>query len=416
MASKAACVVSTRVPIETVYLGLFDGPHATPPPADDGPVFLGIKNITEDGRLNLSDVRHISESDYPEWTRRILPTPGDIVFTYEATLNRYAIIPPGFRGCLGRRVALIRPNPEVVDPLFLFYYFFGAEWRATIAKHMILGSTVDRIPLVNFPKFEVSLPPLPVQGKIAAILSAYDNLIENNTRRIAILEEMARALYREWFVEFRFPGHEASRMVASRLGLIPEGWQVASLGDICHEMRVGVDPVDVDPETPYLGLEHLPRRSVAVVDWGAANDVQSGKLKFQAGDILFGKIRPYFHKVAVPPVSGVCSTDAIVIKPNSDELFGLVLGCVSSDDFVAYATKTSQGTKMPRANWDVLTMYPIALPPSAMVCQFDKFIRSLVLQIHNLIFHSRNLRAQRDLLLPRLVSGQVEVERITTGT
>ena len=84
----------SRCPIREVYLGLFDGPHATPAPADEGPVFLGIKNITEDGRLDLADIRHISEAEYPKWTKRVVPQPGDIVFTYEATLHRYAIIPP----------------------------------------------------------------------------------------------------------------------------------------------------------------------------------------------------------------------------------------------------------------------------------------------------------------------------------
>ena len=222
----------TRVPIEMVYSGLYDGPHATPKPTSEGPVFLGIKNITEDGRLDLSETRHISEKDFPKWTKRVQPRHGDIVFTYEATLNRYAIIPKGFRGCLGRRLALIRPNPEKVDTRFLFYYFFGEEWRKTISQNMNLGSTVDRIPIISFPKFEIYLPPLPTQRKIAAILSAYDDLIENNTRRIKILEEMAQALYRELFVKFRFPGHEKVKMVESELGMVPEGWEVKLLGDI----------------------------------------------------------------------------------------------------------------------------------------------------------------------------------------
>src|SRR5436190_2590502 len=109
-----------RVPIESIYLGLFDGPHATPKPAAAGPIFLGIKNITEDGRLDLSEISHIAEEDFHEWTRRVTTQPGDIVFTYEATLNRYAIIPQGFRGCIGRRLALISPNSEMVDARFLF--------------------------------------------------------------------------------------------------------------------------------------------------------------------------------------------------------------------------------------------------------------------------------------------------------
>src|SRR5438445_12587391 len=112
-----------RVAIETVYSDLFDGPHATPKPATEGPIFLGIKNITEDGRLDLSEIRHIAEDDYPRWIRRVERKPGDIVFIYEAGLNRYAVVPEGFRGCLGRRTALIRTDPDKADSRFLLSYF-----------------------------------------------------------------------------------------------------------------------------------------------------------------------------------------------------------------------------------------------------------------------------------------------------
>ena len=106
---------SENRPIKDYCLGIYDGPHATPKEADDGPIFLGIKNFTDDGALNLAEIRHVSEEEYPRWTRRVVPQMGDVVFTYEATLHRYAIIPEGFHGCLGRRVALVRPNPKIID-------------------------------------------------------------------------------------------------------------------------------------------------------------------------------------------------------------------------------------------------------------------------------------------------------------
>ena len=114
------------MPIKEIYCGLFDGPHATPKPSPEGPVFLGIKNVTDDGSLDLTNIRHITEAEFGRWTKRVEPEAGDIVFTYEATLNRYAIIPKGFRGCFGRRMALIRPNTEKVDTRFLHFYFFKA--------------------------------------------------------------------------------------------------------------------------------------------------------------------------------------------------------------------------------------------------------------------------------------------------
>jgi len=233
----------------------------------------------------------------------------------------------------------VRLDPTKVDSKFYYYYFQSYVGKGKIrslvnqvAAAGIRGSELAKLPIHYLP--------LEQQRKIADILSAYDDLIENNTRRVELLEGMARALYREWFVEFRFPGHGALE------GGVPQGWTAGRLGDYCFEIRRGVKPNEVDPETPYVGLEHIPRRSLALSEWGRAADVQSTKLRFNAGEILFGKIRPYFHKVAVAPVSGVCSTDAIVIVPRAERWFSLVLACVSSDEFVAHSVQTSNGTKM----------------------------------------------------------------------
>jgi len=133
------------------------------------------------------------------------------------------------------------------------------------------------------------------------------------------------------------------------------------------------------------------------------------KLAFEKGEILFGKIRPYFHKVGVAPLDGVCSSDTIVIRAKEPECFGVVLCCVSSEAFVAHATQTSQGTEMPRANWDVLTKYPVALPPEPVLTEFNATINDYVALIQNLLFKNRNLRRTLDLLLPKLISGEVDV-------
>lgn len=395
----------STIPIKKAYLGLFDGPHATPKPSDEGPVFLGIGNLTDDGHLDLTQVRHIAEEDFSKWTKRVTPLPGDIVFTYEATLNRYAIIPSGFRGCLGRRLALIRPDPNVVDTQFLHYYFFGKQWRNTIAENIISGATVERIPLIHFPNFPISVPKLQKQQRISSILSAYDDLIENNTRRIEILEEMARSLYREWFVNFRFPGHDKTA------NGLPKNWILKKLGDLVVDSRNTIHPTEIDSTTPYVGLEHIPRRSLALTEWGYARDVQSTKLTFNKGDILFGKIRPYFHKVVVAPFDGVCSTDTIVIIAKSAEWFPLILMTVFSDDFVNHATQTSNGTKMPRANWDVLLRFSIPTPPDDLLNKFNGFTNEIVNQITNLISKNCNLRETRNLLLPKLISGEIDVSK-----
>ena len=302
-----------------------------------------------------------------------------------------------------------------MDRSFLYYLFNFPSVRNQI-KATATGATVKHTAPDRIYNVTVNLPPLPTQRKIAAVLSVYDDLIENNTRRIKILEEMASAIYREWFIEFRFPGHEQVEMVESELGLIPQGWEVGELGDLAESVRRNIKQSDINQETPYLGLEHLPRKSIALSNWDSVDSINSAKLAFKKGEILFGKIRPYFHKVGVAPLDGICSSDTIVIRPKRNECFATTLSYVSSEHFIEYATITSQGTKMPRADWKVLVKYPVIIPPEQITQRFSSFVRDVVDQIQNLIFQNRNLRQTRDLLLPKLISGEIDVSELDIDT
>jgi type I restriction enzyme, S subunit len=381
-----------KSPISEFYLGLFDGPHATPPPSDEGPIYLGIKNIREDGGLDLSDIRHIAEEDFPEWTKRVTPKPGDIVFTYEATLNRYAIIPQGFRGCLGRRLALIRTNASKVDNRYLFYYFFGKEWLDMLSQKIIYGSTVDRIPIIDFPKFLVNFPPLPIQRKIAAILSAYDDLIENNLRRIKILEEMAQNLYREWFVNFRFPGHEVVKMVNSPLGRIPEGWEVKKVKDIVKRLK---------PERVYDQNDVSPCGKTIIID------------QSQGSYLGFHDNEPDFPATSDSPIiifgDHTCKMQ-LMVKPFSigPNVVPFIAANISLY-YLYFLVHELVETKEYKRHWTELIGKEIVYSHSPLVKRFDKYIKTILEQIEVLTGKNFILRQTRDLLLPKLISGELDV-------
>ncbi len=253
---------------------------------------------------------------------------------------------------------------------------------------------------------EVSIPNHEAQRQIANALSAYDDLIENNRRRMVLLEEVARQLYCEWFVRLHFPGQEHTHITNG----VPEGWERKTLGNLCKEIRESVLPQALEPDTPYIGLEHMPRRSISLGEWGKAQQVISSKHRFSAGEILFGKIRPYFHKVGIAVVDGVASSDVIVIHPLEDKLRGLVLMTVSSDEFVAVTTQTMrEGSKMPRADWKHMQQYSVLMPPDGLLYSFEGMIQPLFHQLRTLIFANERLLAARDLLLPRLMSGEIAV-------
>ena len=252
----------------------------------------------------------------------------------------------------------------------------------------------------------ITIPEYRIQERIASILSSYDALIENNRRRIRLLEQAARLLYKEWFVHLRFPGHEQVKIKDG----VPEGWERKYLGDLCEEVRETVKPDALEPDTPYIGLEHMPRRSITLSEWGAAEQVTSSKHRFRKGAILFGKIRPYFHKVGIAFVDGVASSDTIVIHCREHTFRNFVLMVVSSDPFVAVTAQTmKEGSKMPRADWKKMKSYPTPLPPAELLDSFETSIQPIVEQLKILTFSNKKLRVARDLLLSRLMNGKVTV-------
>jgi type I restriction enzyme S subunit len=287
------------------------------------------------------------------------------------------------------------------DPQFSAYFLRNVLRGYQSEKSAVPG--VDRNVLHEI---KVQAPSHPLQLRIADILSKYDDLIENNSRRMVLLEDSARQLYSEWFVRLRFPGYEHTSVVNG----VPHGWKRETLGNLCSEIRETVLPEALEPGTPYIGLEHIPRRSISLSDWGMAEQVTSSKSRFKAGEIIFGKIRPYFHKVGVAFVDGVASSDSIVIRPKDVTLHGLILMTMSSDEFIAVTTQQmKEGSKMPRADWKQMQAYSIPLPPSGLLGNFDEVIQLIIEQLKSLSFANNKLRTTRDLLLPRLMNGKLAV-------
>ncbi len=401
------------VPIKQAYAGMYDGPHATPKPSDSGPVFLGIKNVGDGGHLDLSEIRHISEEEYPRWTKRVEPREGDIVFSYEATLNRYAMIPKGFRGCLGRRMALIRPDESKACGRYLFFYFFSPQWRTVISQNTLIGSTVDRIPIAKFPDFPINLPPLPTQRKIASILSVYDDLIKNNQRRIKILEEMAQNLYREWFVKFRFPGHEKVKFVDSPLGRIPEWWKVVKMPDAVN-IRPSI-PTPKHERIIFVSMGNLSENSMLIN--GFEYRSKASGARFQNGDTLFARITPClengktgFVQFLQNDTTVACGSTEFIVLRSKTVTPEYVYLMARSDDFRDNAIKSMTGASgRQRVSEKCFDGFLLAQPPSGILSLFQVHTCLQFKLIHTLSQKNLALRRTRDLLLSKLISGEIDV-------
>ena len=411
---------------------IYDGPHATPKKTDNGPIFLGISNISR-GLLDLSNTEHVSENDFHRWTRRVEPEEGDVVFSYETRLGEAARVPHGLRCCLGRRMGLLRARGGLVDPRFLLYAYLGPDFQDTLYSRTVHGSTVDRIPLINMPHFPIVIPGnIQEQRRIAHVLGTLDDKIENNRKTAKTLEALAQAIFKSWFVDFdpvraKMAGESPEsickrlkltpeildlfpdRLVDSELGEIPEGWGVGNLGNIAKNVRRTISPSFIEQNTAYIALEHMPRQSVALYEWDIADSVESNKFYFRKGEILFGKLRPYFHKVGIAPTDGICSTDILVIIPKSTEWLGFSLGHLSSKELVDYANSGSTGTRMPRTNWNELAKYMVVIPTEQLARKLNEIIQTQIEQIISITHVNRSIKTLRDALLPKLISGEIRV-------
>ena len=376
-----------------------------------------------DNRILHEDVPHVSDHDRERLSKYILHD-GDIVFSRVGSVDRRALVKAAESGWLfSGRCLRVRPDPNKIDSGYLSYFFGLPSFKEHI-RAIAVGATMPSLNTQILSDIAVPHPRgLNEQRAIAHILGTLDDKIELNRRMNKTLEAMARTLFKSWFVDFDpvrakmagrdtgLPRHLADlfpdRLVDSELGEIPEGWEVKTLGSVADNPRRGVRAQEIDPGTPYIALEHMPKQCIALSEWRTADNVASGKFKFTRGDILFGKLRPYFHKVGIAPLQGVCSTDIIVISPVSHDWFGFVLGHVSSSEFVDYTSAGSTGTKMPRTKWSDMALYEFVLPGQALAKAFTMRIQPCVKRIVSTIHESRALDAQRNALLPKLISGEI---------
>ena len=410
---------------------IYDGPHATPKKVEAGPWYLSISSL-DSGRLNLNESAHISEADFPKWTRRVVPSHNDLVFSYETRLGDAALIPEGLHCALGRRMGLIRVDRNFVDPKFFLYMYLGPRFQEVLRKNTVQGATVDRILLTEMGSFPVQLPRLEDQKAIANILGTLDDKIELNRRMNETLESIARAIFKSWFVDFdpvraKLEGQSHEQLSSasaypmpaevydlfpsafqdSELGKIPEGWEVtpvSSAFDINPKrlLKKGV-------EAKYLDMKNVPT-SGHRPDQVAIREFKSGT-KFENGDTLLARITPCLENGKTAFVDFLDkgeiaggSTEFIVIRPKDplpDEL-GYLLA--RDELFRAHAIQNMVGTSgRQRVLVDCFDHYDIVIPDAAVAVEFGEIVRPLFSKIKAatcLLYTSPSPRDQRGSRMP----------------
>jgi type I restriction enzyme S subunit len=388
--------------IDRVIGTLIDYRGKTPTKTPSGVKLITAK-VIKDGFILNGNHEYIAEEDYDSWMRRGLPKQWDILITTEAPLGEVAQLRSPERVALAQRVILLRGNPDIIDQGYFFQAlkspFVQAGLRARATGTTVLGVKQSELRQVEIPYW-----PVPTQQKIAAVLSAYDELIENNLRRIKILEEMARALYREWFVR------------PCQSGKPPKGWERKKVTEAVYVNPS--TPVPKETEKPYVPMDSLSTTSMLIGDF----EIRTGNSgsKYRNGDTLFARITPCLEngKTAfvqfLPSKNDVAigSTEFIVLRSRTlcPEYVYLM---ARSDAFRDNAIKSMSGASgRQRVQEKCFEKFTIAQPDTGTLENFVGCVRPMFRLVHSLAQKNANLRRTRDLLLPKLISGEVGVENI----
>jgi type I restriction enzyme S subunit len=303
------------------------------------------------------------------------------------------------------------------------YYFFRSI--AATLRDLDVGSANPTLNRNHVHPIETRWAPIDDQKAIAHILGTLDDKIELNRKTNETLEAMAKALFKSWFVDFdplrakaegRPTGLPAEisdlfpdSFEDSELGEIPSGWEVGSLDQIGINPRETAKPEDMDSSDRYISLEHMPRGSICLGESGQAEELESNKNRFRKGDLLFGKLRPYFKKTGCSQFDGVCSTDIVVVRKKGEYGVGFICCFLASDPFVDFTVAASSGTRMPRTSWKDMCEFPFAIPSKLLLCEFDKQFCHVINKIAGNCIHSASLAVLRDALLPKLISGEIRI-------
>jgi len=388
------------------------------------PFYRGKEIILKANNEKLKETLFISEEKYQQIKERYdVPIPGDILLTSVGTLGIPYVVKDGeifyFKD---GNLTWFRNYKDIVNRKYFYFWLLSPKMKNQINATRI-GVAQPALTIVGLKNFGIDLPPLPTQKKIASILSAYDNLIENNTRRIQILEEMAQRIYKEWFVDFKYPGHENDELVDSDLGMIPEGWELKKTGEVFGIIGGGT------PSTKVPGYWEN-----GTINWYSPKDLTKSDSMFaltsgsQISDLGLqkssAKLFPAFSVMltsrATIGVVAINTTEActnqgfITCIPSENmstyQIYYWLLNNIKM--FLAY----SSGATFKELTKTTFKKFDLVVPPKKTSSLFNELVIPIASEILTLQKQNGNLSQTRDLLLPKLISGKIDVSDLEIDT
>jgi len=396
---------------------IVDCEHKTAPIQHEGIPSIRTPNVGR-GRIILKDVNRVSEKTYIEWTARAKPQNNDIILAREAPIGNVAIIKNNLKVCLGQRTVLIRPNNKNINPDFLVYFLLSPEIQSRILG-VSNGATVHHLNMKDIRNLEIiNLPNLQIQNKVGTVMKNYDDIIDNNSRRIQLLESMAKLVYDEWFVKFKFPGHEIVKMVESGtdFGKIPEEWQVKNIGDGFNVVLGG---------TPSRNTEEYWGGNIPWINSGKVNDlriIDESEFITELG-LKKSSTKMMPKRTTVMAITGatlgqvsltemeVCANQSVVGIYDKDNIYSEYIYLKVNEIIKDIIAKAGGGAQQ-HINKDIVCETQVIIPADNVMMKFIQIIQPIFNEISNLLFKNKNLATTRDLLLPKLISGELDVSEL----
>lgn len=396
---------------------------------ENGPALLGMGTITEGGGFRSEKVRTYGG---PYKTRQLV-NPGDVylALTNMAEITRKFLgsavkIPDDFptQGIVTHHVAKVTWKTDDILMRDYLYWLMRTDGFLQHCADFGTGTTVHAVSSVDVERFEV---PESLNENQIIMTRELNSIVAQervlNDERLGD-EEMVRIIFCSWFmnfdvvkakesgIHFQLPestvGLFPNSFQDSEIGPIPTGWSVGTVHDLGRQRREIRKPDSFTDEDHYVGLKHFTRGSLVLTDWGDTIGIASNKFQFTTGDILFGKLRPYLHKVAPSPVDGVCSTDILVLQPTQMIDHAFLLSIVSSTHFIDFVSGLCEGVGLPRTKWGHFKFYEFALPPPELRARYSATVQPILDRINISIHQSKELELRRKILLGRLQTGMLD--------
>ena len=368
-----------------------DCPHSTPKWTANGKIVIRNNNIKH-GRIDFSSPSYTDDEHFAQRIKRAKPQPGDIIITREAPIGDVGMIPENTECCLGQRMVLLRANQSVCDNFYLLYSLQSLYVQHQISWSEGTGTTVSNLRIPHLEQIQIPYLPLEQQAKISSVLRALEEKIENNRRLNDNLADLLQTIYQERFV---------NDILAVNQGV---------LSDICSYSRDKVAVSELNIRT-YFSTENMLSGKAGSTE-ATSLPTTSQTTACHKGDTLISNIRPYFKKIVYCEDKCGCSTDVLCFTPSQPRYSAYLFSTLYADKFFAFMVAGSKGTKMPRGDKQQIMTYPVVLPSEEELAGFNTIASPLLEQIYSNRAENKRLSILRDTLLPKLMSGEVDVSAV----